>query len=199
MNMLIVTNVTENVITVQDIDTLEVFKVAYYNFNEFYKKHENLYRVVYDGKYKTVTDIGIYKLITFESISSRDEYISENGLSVFSDYTEIDSYDYPKLLLNVGHEIYEKPSHKLGDTRENISRVKDSHETEKVKVADKREYVIYAVMDNGAVIYWRGGKEGQPVTFKICDALLLTKKSASSKSWFMSRRGKYDWQIKKAI
>ena len=193
--MLIVTEVTDKLITLQNVLTLDTCKIPYHEFNEFYRKNKAIYRVIYDGKLKTVTDIGIYKLLQFESITSRDEYIRDNEL-LRTDYLEINSGDYPKLIVCTGREMYEHHNITVRERRE-----KDKKPTDKTKesVADNRMYVLYCEC-NGKKMYWRdGSSKTNKTTFNIYEAMLMDGKTARSKAYYMSKNGYYTWKVMKVI
>lgn len=193
--MLIVTEVTDKLITLQNVLTLETCRIPYHEFNEFYRKNKAIYRVIYDGRLKTVTDIGIYKLLQFESITSRDEYIRDSEL-LPADYLEINSGDYPKLIVCTGREMYE---HHNVTVRERREKEKKSTDENKASVADKRMYVVYCEC-NGKKMYWReGSSKTERTTFNIYEAMLMDGKTARTKAYYMSKNGYYTWKAMKVI
>lgn len=203
--MLIVTEVTDELITLQNVLTLETCRIQYYDFNKFYSKNKAIYRVIYDGRLKTVTDIGIYKLVQFESITSRDEYIRDNGL-LPADYLEINSGDYPKLIVCTGREMYEHHNITVKERREKDKEKKrEKKPTDKItdkpkaSVADTRLYVVYCEC-NGKRMYWRdGSSKTNRTTFNIYEAMLMDGKTARSKAYYMSINGHYIWKALKVI
>lgn len=190
--MLIVTEVTDKLITLQNVLTLETCRIPYNEFNEFYRKNKAIYRVIYDGRLRTVTDIGIYKLLQFESVTSRDEYIRDNEL-LHTDYLEINSGDYPKLIVCTGREMYERHNITVRERRE---KEKKSTDENKASVADTRMYIVYCEC-NGKKMYWRDGSS--KTTFNIYEAMLMDGKTARSKAYYMSRNGYYTWKAMKVI
>lgn len=193
--MLIVTEVTDKLITLQNVLTLETCRIPYYKFKEFYNKNKAIYRVIYDGRLKTITDIGIYKLVQFESITSRDEYIRDNEL-LPADYLEINSGDYPKLIVCIGREMYEHHNITVKERRE---KEKKSTDENKASVADNRMYVVYCECNNKRM-YWRDRsyKENR-TTFNIYEAMLMDGKTARSKAYYMSKNGYYTWKALKVV
>lgn len=193
--MLIVTEVTDKLITLQNILTLETCRIPYWEFNKFYNKNKAIYRVIYDGRLKTVTDIGIYKLLQFESITSRDEYIRDNEL-LPAEYLEINSGDYPKLIVCTGREMYEHHNITVKERRE---KEKKSTDENKASVVDKRMYVVYCEC-NGKKMYWReGSSKTERTTFNIYEAMLMDGKTARTKAFYMSKNGYYTWKAMKVI
>lgn len=200
MEKFIVTNVTDSTITLQDTNTLESIEVEYNKFNTFYRQNKSIQGVEYSTELRTVTCIGIYKLLQFESIESRNEYITDNGLT---DYTEIDNTAYPIIIILVDREYYEKPVKTQRKTKESKEETKaKSKRKEETHTDETRDYVVYTILsDTGSKMYWKGGtdKSESKTTFNINEALLMTKKSATSKSYFMSRNGFHTWKTMKAV
>lgn len=193
--MLIVIEVTDKLITLQNVLTLETCRIPYHEFNDFYRKNKAIYRVIYDGRLRTVTDIGIYKLVQFESITSRDEYIRDNEL-LSANYLEINSGDYPKLIVCTGREMYEHHNITVKERRE---KEKTSTDENKASVVDKRMYVVYCEC-NDKKMYWREGSSKESrTTFNIYEAMLMDGKTARTKAFYMSKNGYYDWKAMKVI
>ena len=100
--------------------------------------------------------------------------IETHALKPYDGYLEINSSDYPKLIICTGHEIYNKPEE---------------------KVDKPKNYIIRADFDC-KYIYWCE-KSATHVTFNIEEATRFTPNAAFTKAAVMIKKGKYNWKAQK--